>query len=208
MDFFKVRQRSIRKGTTEIYPSFVIGKSKDLMIRGGFFYAIWDEASGLWSTNEFDVVRIVDEELWNYYDSIKDGTSDSLVVQTMTDYSSKSWESYRRYISKCPDNYHVLDDHLIFANTITTREDYASKRLPYDLSDGDHSSWTELIFTLYEPIERQKIEWAIGSVIAGDAKTIQKFLVFYGDAGTGKSTILNIIQRYLSDTIVFSMPKH
>ena len=43
--------------------------------------------------------------------------------------------------------------------------------------------------------ERTKIEWAIGSVISGDSKKIQKFLVLFGDAGTGKSTILNIIEQ-------------
>ena len=43
--------------------------------------------------------------------------------------------------------------------------------------------------------DRDKIEWAIGSIIEGDSKYIQKFMVLYGSAGTGKSTILNIIQR-------------
>ena len=47
--------------------------------------------------------------------------------------------------------------------------------------------------TLYDPQERQKLEWAIGSVIAGDSKTIQKFVVLYGAPGSGKSTILKII---------------
>ena len=45
------------------------------------------------------------------------------------------------------------------------------------------------------PEERKKIEWAIGSVIAGDSVDIQKFIVLYGSAGTGKSTVLNIIQQ-------------
>ena len=195
MDFFKVETRSTRKGVTEIVPSFIVGHSTDIMIRGGFFYAVWDEEVGLWSTNEYDVVRLIDKELWNYYDKIKDNSTDSIIVRTMQDYSSKSWSSYRHYISQCPDNFKSLDSTLIFADTITKKEDYASKRLPYSLSDGDHSAWTELLMTLYEQPERQKIEWAIGAIISGDAKTIQKFLVFYGDAGTGKSTVLNIIQQ-------------
>lgn len=195
LDFFKPAMRVTRNKNIEIYPSFIIGKSEDLMIRGGSFYAVWDDDTGLWSKDEFDVVRMVDQALWDYRDKIKDSTDGSIIVQTMREYSSKSWESYRRYISKCPDNFESLDGHLIFANTETRKEDYASKRLPYSLHSGDHSAWTELLFTLYEPMERQKIEWAIGAIISGDAKTIQKFLVFYGDAGTGKSTILNIIQK-------------
>jgi hypothetical protein len=48
---------------------------------------------------------------------------------------------------------------------------------------------------LYAPEERAKIEWSIGAVVSGDSKKIQKFLVLYGPAGTGKSTVLNIIQK-------------
>lgn len=40
-----------------------------------------------------------------------------------------------------------------------------------------------------------KIEWAIGSIVCGESQKLQKFLVLYGAAGTGKSTILNIIQQ-------------
>ena len=66
--------------------------------------------------------------------------------------------------------------------------------LDYPLKAGDISAYDHLIKTLYSPEEREKIEWAIGSIISGDSKKIQKFVVLYGAAGTGKSTILNIIQ--------------
>ena len=46
---------------------------------------------------------------------------------------------------------------------------------------------------LYDPDERNKIEWAVGSVLAGDSLDIQKFIVLYGEGGTGKSTVMNII---------------
>ena len=195
MDFFTISVQSIKKGYSEITPVFNVGISQDLMVRGGSFYAIWDEEIGLWSENEFDVARLVDKELWEEYDRIKNTNMDKIYVRSMRDFSSHSWENYKRYITKCPDNYHSLDSNLTFADTITTKESYASKRLSYVLSDGDCSNWNELISTLYDSPERRKIEWAIGAIISGDAKTIQKFLVFYGDAGTGKSTILNIIQE-------------
>ena len=93
------------------------------------------------------------------------------------------------------DSYHSLDEKLIFSNMVTTKTDYASKRLPYPLEDGDYSGFDKLISTLYTPEERHKIEWSIGSIVSGESKTIQKFMVLYGSAGTGKSTILNIIQK-------------
>ena len=63
MDFFRVKQKDAGKNRIEIYPDFSVGKSKDLMIRGKSFYAIWDEEKGLWSTDEYDVQRLVDKEL-------------------------------------------------------------------------------------------------------------------------------------------------
>jgi replication-associated recombination protein RarA len=48
---------------------------------------------------------------------------------------------------------------------------------------------------LYAPSERMKIEWAIGAIVNGDSKKLQKFLVMYGAPGTGKSTVINIIQN-------------
>ena len=79
----------------------------------------------------------------------------------------------------------------------TTREDYASKKLSYPLEEGDYSAYDELIGTLYSKEERQKLEWAIGSIVAGDGKDIQKFIVLYGESGAGKSTVLNIVQKLL-----------
>ena len=38
------------------------------------------------------------------------------------------------------------------------------------------------------------MEWAVGAIISGDSKKIQKFIVLYGSAGSGKSTFLNILQ--------------
>ena len=89
----------------------------------------------------------------------------------------------------------MLDENVIFANTKTRKEDYASKKLSYNIESGDISAYDKLISTLYSPEERHKIEWAIGAIVTGDSKYIQKFMVFYGAAGTGKSTILNIIQE-------------
>src|SRR5206468_12797168 len=93
------------------------------------------------------------------------------------------------------DNYHTLDEKLTFANQVVKREDYVSRKLPYALEKGDISAWDELIGTLYSVQERQKIEWVIGAIVSGDSKTLQKFQVFYGPAGTGKSTILSIVQK-------------
>ena len=63
LDFLMISTRNTQRGSTEIYPKFKIMNSSDLMIRGGDFYAVWIEERGLWSTDEQDVIRLVDREL-------------------------------------------------------------------------------------------------------------------------------------------------
>ena len=114
----------------------------------------------------------------------------------MWDAESGMIDSWHKYCQKqMRDSFHMLDDKLIFSNTKTDKKDYASKKLKYPLEAGDLSAYDQLMSTLYSEAERQKIEWAIGSVVCGESKKLQKFMVLYGAAGTGKSTVLNIIQQ-------------
>lgn len=196
LDFLMISTRSVKKGNIDIYPKFVIKKSKDLMIRGGDFYAIWDEEKGLWSTDEDDALRMIDQELRKYYDEKGDSLDGNVKVLYMWDASSGMIDAWHKYCQKqMRDNFHMLDEKLIFANAETNKKDYASKRLDYPLEAGEITAYDKLMSTLYSPEERHKIEWAIGSIVSGDSKKIQKFMVLYGAAGTGKSTALNIIQK-------------
>ena len=193
MDFYRIAERSPKKGEVDIFPDFKVIRSKDLMIRGRSFYAIWDEKKGLWSTDEYDVQRLIDEKLYEYLDA-RPKTDENPTVKALGNFSSNSWLQFRNYIGHLSDSSTQLDEVLTFANSEVKKDDYVSRRLPYPLAPGDYSAWDELVGVLYEPSERAKLEWAIGAIVAGDAKHIQKFLVLYGSAGTGKSTILNIVQ--------------
>lgn len=63
IDFLMIATRTGKRGVIEIYPKFIIKKSKDLMIRGSDFYAIWLEERGLWSIDEQDALQLIDHEL-------------------------------------------------------------------------------------------------------------------------------------------------
>jgi energy-coupling factor transporter ATP-binding protein EcfA2 len=193
VDFYQIKERSTKNGVLEIYPDFKVCRSKDLMVRGKSFYAVWDEEKNLWSTDEYDVQRLVDEELLKHKEMSKN--EGIISVKLMSDYSTKSWVEFRNYVSHVSDNNHQLDENLTFSNTEVKKKDYVSRRLPYPLEKGRYDAFDELIGTLYDKDQRDKLEWAIGAIISGDAKSIQKFIVLYGEAGAGKSTILNIIQK-------------
>ena len=194
MDFYRIRTRKTRDNVLEVYPEFVVrGSTEDLMIRGGSFYAVWDATAGIWSRDEYDVQRLVDDALEAYAEKQRETAGFPVEPKLMETFGSKSWKQYKEFTKSLPDNFKPLDTKLTWANTEVKKKDYVSKRLPYALEEGDISAWNELVGTLYAPEERLKIEWAIGAVVSGDSKKIQKFLVFYGSAGTGKSTILNIL---------------
>ena len=197
LDFLKISKRTTKGGAIEYYPKFVIKKSEDLMIRGGDFYAIWIEERGLWSTDEQDALQLIDRELINEANAYKEKFPEADVhVLYMWDSENGMIDRWHKYCQKhMRDNYNMLDEKLIFSNTETCKTDYASKKLNYPLEDGEPVAWNKLIGTLYSEGERHKIEWAIGSIVSGDSKKLQKFMVLYGAAGTGKSTILNIIQQ-------------
>jgi energy-coupling factor transporter ATP-binding protein EcfA2 len=192
MDFYQIRSKETKEGM-ELYPDFIVGRSKDLMIQGRSFYAVWDEANHIWSRDEYDVQRLVDEDLNREADQLFRETGVSYTVKSMRSFNSTTWVQFKKYMAAIGDNSHQLDTKLIFANTEIKKTDYASKRLPYALGPGSIEAWSELVGTLYSVEERNKIEWAIGAIVSGEAKKIQKFVVFYGSAGTGKSTILNIV---------------
>lgn len=199
LDFLLISSSSPKKNVLEIYPKFIIKpNSSDLMVRGGDFYAVWDDEAGIWATDESVVISQVDAELKKWKEEHQDYISGfgDVRIKYMWDSDSGVVDKWHKYVQKqMRDCYHQLDEKVIFSNTETKKSDYSSKRLSYPLQPGPIDAYEELISTLYSPEEREKIEWAIGSIIAGDSKRIQKFLVFYGSSGSGKSTIMNVIEQ-------------
>ena len=209
LDFMFVSKKDMtkyRREMIEVSPIFLVkNDSKDLMIRGGDFYAVWDEERGLWSVNEDDATRMIDSEVRKESDRIKELYPDKEVItKYILNANSGMIDSWHRYCQKqLRDNYHPLDAKIAFSNSDVKKEDYISKRLPYPLEKCKTDAYDELMGTLYSEEERRKLEWAVGSIIAGDSKKIQKFIVLYGSAGSGKSTFLNILQMLFEGYYAF-----
>lgn len=190
MDFYRLANKTnLKTGETYCYADFEVVRSKDLMVRGKSFYAVWDNARGLWSQDAYLLRQLVDEDVSRY------STECDAHPLLLRSSDTGRWDKLQQYIRNLPDNSIELDCRLTFASQITRRDDYASKRLSYDLRDDTPESYESLVSTLYDPRERAKLEWAIGSVLAGETRLIQKFIILYGPPGSGKSTILDIIQQ-------------
>lgn len=197
-DFFRITLGYIKNGVEAVQPEFLVKtRIDDLMIRGGKFYAVLNKETGMWEMNEGMVQKFVDEEIDAMYRKLNEDPHKKAVYirKDMESFGSRSWRIYKEYAASLPDNWHQLDNKICFSDTVITPKDYVSKRLPYALQEGSYESWDELIGTLYSPEEREKIEWAIGSIISGDSKSIQKFIVLYGDPGAGKGTVIEIIKK-------------
>ena len=204
LDFLMITTNLGKRGVIEISPDFNVNrKSKDLMIRGGDFYAIWVEERGLWSTDEQDAVDLIDRELDRYAEENRDRFGGNYQVLHMKRSRTKMIDNWHHYCrDQMRDNFVMLDEKLIFSNTKLKKTDYASKTLDYPLEQGDISAWDSIVSTLYSPEERHKIEWTIGSVVAGESKKLQKFVVLYGPPRSGKSTIINIIEKLFKGYII------
>lgn len=202
MDFVQVRHKEKQKNVggarqtiIEVFPAFSVLPSRDLMVRGKEFFAIWDEESGFWSTDEHRARELIDRELYAYADALTAPEDGYISVHSLQDFSSQAWSSWRRYLGSLPDHFHDLDGELTWATDERKRENYATRALSYTVAPEETPSYDLLVQRLYTSEEREKFEWAIGAIVAGEARHIQKFLVFYGQAGTGKSTIINLIEQ-------------
>lgn len=202
VDFIKVKHKDKNKTTTIIYPDFIVTPAtKDLMIRGGAFYAVWDEENGLWSKNLYRMMEIVDKEVENEYKLCCSDEREAVgyIPMYMKYASSNLLHNFNRFTKDCLDIWTPLDQKPIFRSDPVKRSDYASFRLPYDIDPEERNIelYDSMMSTLYSPQERRKIEWSFGCCLSGDAAKTQKFMALYGGPGTGKSTVLNILSALL-----------
>ena len=201
MDFYTIEAAPMRgqTGMMEVVPMFLNLKSRDIMLRDGEFVAVWNPDTELWSKDERDVIGIIDGDVQKY---VETSGVQNVIPRFCRRDGDGIWKKYRLWAKNMIDTDSPLDRNPVFKNTVVRQEDHASYRLPYSLEDGVPVNWAKLVDTLYDPSEREKIEWTIGSVLTGDCRTIDKFLVFYGDPGSGKSTILNVMQKLFGDFCV------
>ena len=206
LDFFTITTKEPKKGIVEVFPKFVTNRRvKDLLIRGNSrqhdFYGVWRDDISLWSTDEQDALDAIDKALDDYVNEHSDKWNGLQVIVDYTwDSTSGTIDRWKHYIEHQMYDNSIsrgiqLDTQIKFADSPVSRTDYVSKKLPYKFGGKEKPCYEEIMSTLYSPEERRKIEWAIGSIINGDSRKIQKFIVIYGPPRSGKSTVLNIVEK-------------
>ena len=56
-----------------------------------------------------------------------------------------------------------------------------------------------LLRTIMDPVDRDYMESFIGRICLGDYDSVPKYIVLYGESGSGKSTILNFLIRVFGE---------
>lgn len=201
-DFFTVElteKRTAKEFSLTIGVEFLVNhRTKDLMVRGGDFYAVWDEEAGMWSKSIQTVIDIVDSALYDARKELKRPERyDRISVLYMKRSSSGTMQKFNTLVQKLMrDNFKPLDEKLVYQNTKVKKTDYVSIRQPYNLEEGDISAYNELFSQLYDDENLEKLEWCVGACVKGDSKRIEKCAVLYGAPGTGKGTYLNnVVQK-------------
>ena len=197
-DFLKII-KNYQRGRYYYQPTFITKSSiKDVMTRGGSFYAIYDETTGLWTKEKTRAIELIDQQVREYAekDSGEIAMQDSEhgpVIMPMSDSANHLVERFERFCKTMGDFWVPLDQKMIFSNTEVKKADYASKKLDYPLQEQPTPYYDTLTSVLYLPDEQEKWEWAVGAMISGDSSKIQKMFAFYGEPGKGKSTIISKI---------------
>ena len=94
MDFLKIIKKVTSKGAVEVIPDFLV-KTKDLMRRGGEFYAYWDEENKEWCQNESKCIEAIDKELKKKAEEI--GMPD-VYVRYLNTISTGSYYEWKKYL--------------------------------------------------------------------------------------------------------------
>ena len=133
-----------------VYPDFV-ASAKDLMKKGGKFYAVLNRSTGMWTTDEGEPLKIIDEDIreyvrktftednkGNYISFGPDGERIPVKMAFADSSSTNTLKNYNSWFQGLPSNNHYvqLDTEITFKDDEVTPDMYRSKRLPYNVRKG------------------------------------------------------------------------
>lgn len=197
MDFLDVTVRKFtsnnRSCDYEVSPDFTFGDAKDLVVKGGKFYAYWN--GHRWDTLQRNLFHDIDSLLWNKTRELQEKSPGLRIeVKEIRKASSGKFRLFIDYCKSTEPNDIPFNQKVLFADHKMKRHDYATTQLTYSPTEGDPEAFMKLIGTLYEPEELDKILWFMGALFTNNMYKIEKFMYLYGSKGSGKGTVLKIFR--------------
>lgn len=197
MDFYRIAverdMRSVKNLRFKIYPVFTFSNSKDLIIKGGDMYAYW--YNNQWHQTIAGLVSIIDTDIRTEVDKVKSIHPEAEIsAKYMNDHVSNVMKEFAQYTKLGQQSDAQFNTRIIFSNEDPVREDYSTNKLAYTPEEGPTPAFDELFSKLYSEPELEKILWFIGALLTNKMEHIQKFMYLYGAKGTGKGTVINLIE--------------
>lgn len=198
-DFLTVKKEFIAKQQRYVYrPAFQIKPHiKDLFVRSRDFYALFNPETNMWVDDEASAITLIDGQVEDYVrkevgDELLNDPEHGPIIKRLSDADSGLIDKFHKYCQQqLRDNYISLNQKVLFSNSTVDKKDYATYKLDYPLVESPTPYYDKLVNTLYLPDEREKFEYMVGCILAGDQSKIQKLFLFFGIPGSGKSTIIN-----------------
>lgn len=177
---------------------FIYGRNTDIVCKGGAMYAFW--YNGKWNTNEYDLMTLIDQDIWTAYNGLK-AKDPEATVKTLLMASNKSnvMKEFKEYTKRSPQSDVQFNKKILYSEDVMKKNDYATTQLSYTPKEGPTPAFDELTELLYLPEEMDKLMWFMGALLTNNMKNIQKFLYLYGGKGTGKGTILKVFKMLLEE---------
>lgn len=200
MDFYNIQVQPTPRsnGDYSVTVDFVYDNSKDIICRGKEFYAYYDAETGLWKEHKMGLVRIIDQNIEEVAKRLEEKKPDAVVSRRfMRMHSTKRMEEFVKFCKNMPTIEVVFNNKVLFDSSKPKRTDYATTKLSYDPIDMETPAFDEIMNTLYEPSERDKILWFMGLVLTGRTHMVQKFMYLYGGKGTGKGTVIKMFRAMM-----------
>lgn len=194
MDIFRISLHApaYRPFDFSVSPNFLYN-TKDLICKGGTFYAYWD--GEIWVTDFMELCQKIDSTIINKCEELrKEHPENKYTPKLLNDHTSAMMTSFQKYLSQMPQSEKSFNNQIKFSGDEIKRSDLVTRVLPYRPEPGDTPNFDELFGVLYSSHELNKILWFVGALLSGDMPRIQKFLFLYGGKGTGKGTIIKVIK--------------
>lgn len=198
MDFYRIYVKKAPPRSADDYivtVDFLYGRTKDLVCKGGKFFAWYDPRLELWNTDRIQLFAHIDAQIECKYQETVAKHPDAVVVsRMMTNHGSGLVTLFDQYCKQMTTEEASFDSKIFFKSDKPKKRDFATSKLSYDPEDIPTPAFDELMNVLYDEDQQKKIRWFMGVLLTGQSLKVQKFMYLYGSKGSGKGTVINIFK--------------